>query len=488
MNKPGQSTIELLDVASGATKEMFNYQGLVSANSFWQMPRDNLRSFGTGRPKVPVYSASVIWWTSDSRYVLYSGSKVERADLKTKVFAHVFDAEVGKEVQFDAEVNESVFSKVQTVMSVPVPDGFIVKVQKSSASQDESSTSSSMLYRLQPSNAQITEIRQTGVSLTDWSLAEGLGDYLLFSKTGTKKTETEWMRVRIENDELVDPRTITCVGIDRLVSSPNGERFSLMTFDPRSYSMTQSTNFGTQYSTDTKLLRTYPFTVSVWNWEQVTGGKVEEIKTKPIIAWKPMDDNSEIVWHPQGRYLSIFGQGTASLIIMDTDSGSWKHIPNIVKTTEGHTVRPIQDGWLALTPDTLQIMELNGELRKTFILGSMKEESLDEMGSGSGCWILANGESSKSLPDSLKHQVFFLYRRDNRVLVESYESVSSRQRQPKQIKLTSFRVSRITAKRTSSQEATIMEIPWVDWYNSLVKPSWTPQPRTIVSFGRSSIP
>ncbi len=252
-----------------------------------------------------------------------------------------------------------------------------------------------------------------------------------------------------------------------------------MTFDPRSYSMTQSTNFGTQYSTDTKLLRTYPFTVSVWNWEQVTGGKVEEIKTKPIIAWKPMDDNSEIVWHPQGRYLSIFGQGTASLIIMDTDSGSWKHIPNIVKTTEGHTVRPIQDGWLALTPDTLQIMELNGELRKTFILGSMKEESLDEMGSGSGCWILANGESSKSLPDSLKHQVFFLYRRDNRVLVESYESVSSRQRQPKQIKLTSFRVSRITAKRTSSQEATIMEIPWVDWYNSLVKPSWTPQPRTI---------
>jgi tryptophan-rich sensory protein len=24
-----------------------------------------------------------------------------------------------------------------------------------------------------------------------------------------------------------------------------------------------------------------------------------------------------------------------------------------------------------------------------------------------------------------------------------------------------------------------MDIPWVDWYNSLVKPSWTPQPRTI---------
>lgn len=24
-----------------------------------------------------------------------------------------------------------------------------------------------------------------------------------------------------------------------------------------------------------------------------------------------------------------------------------------------------------------------------------------------------------------------------------------------------------------------MDIPWVDWYNSLAKPSWTPQPRTI---------
>jgi tryptophan-rich sensory protein len=24
-----------------------------------------------------------------------------------------------------------------------------------------------------------------------------------------------------------------------------------------------------------------------------------------------------------------------------------------------------------------------------------------------------------------------------------------------------------------------MEIPWVDWYNSLAKPNWTPLPRTI---------
>jgi serine/threonine protein kinase len=422
MNKPGQSTIELLDVASGTTKEMFNGQGLVSANSFWQMPRDNLRSFGAGRPKGPVNSASVIWWTSDSRYVLYSGSKVERADLKTKVFAHVFDAEVGKEVQFDAEVIESVFSKVQTVRSVPVPDGFILKVQKTSASQDESSKSSAMLYRFQPSTAQITEIRQTGVSLTGWNLAEGLGEYLLFSKTGTKETETVWMRVRIENDELVDPRTITCVGIDRLVSSPNGERFCLMTFDPRSYSVTQSTNFGTQYATDTKLLRTYPFTVSVWSWEQVTGGKVEEIKTKPIIAWKPLDDRSEIVWHPKGRYLCIFGQGATSLIVMDTDSGSWKHNPNIVKPTEGHAVRPVENGWLALTPDTLQIMALNGELQKTFLLGSFIEPNSETPETGSGCWILASGDISEPLADSHKNQVYFLYRRDNRVLVEPYES------------------------------------------------------------------
>jgi serine/threonine protein kinase len=427
-NTPGKSRVELVDIASGDTKEMFIVQGAGSVNSFWQAPTYDRRSGGGASQYSIANTSSVILWTPDSRYVLYSGCSDSRSIVNGRsamlpqAFAHVFDAEEGKEVQFASEVLDSVFSKVQTVRSVPVPDGFILKVQKTSASQDESSKSSAMLYRFQPSTAQITEIRQTGVSLTGWNLAEGLGEYLLFSKTGTKETETVWMRVRIENDELVDPRTITCVGIDRLVSSPNGERFCLMTFDPRSYSVTQSTNFGTQYATDTKLLRTYPFTVSVWSWEQVTGGKVEEIKTKPIIAWKPLDDRSEIVWHPQGRYLSIFGQGTASLIIMDTDSGSWKHNPNIVKPTEGHAVRPVENGWLALTPDTLQIMALNGELQKTFLLGSFNEPNSETPETGSGCWILASGDFSKPLPDSHKNQVFFLYRRDNRVLVESYES------------------------------------------------------------------
>lgn len=427
-NTPGKSRVELVDIASGDTKEMFIVQGAGSVNSFWQAPTYDRRSGGGASQYSIANTSSMILWTPDSRYVLYSGCSDSRSIVNGRsamlpqAFAHVFDAEEGKEVQFASEVLDSVFSKVQTVRSVPVPDGFILKVQKTSVSQDESSKSSSMLYRLQPSNAKITEIRQTGVSLTGWNLAEGLGEYLLFSKTGTKETETVWMRVRIENDELVDPRTITCVGIDRLVSSPNGERFCLMTFDPRSYSVTQSTNFGTQYATDTKLLRTYPFTVSVWSWEQVTGGKVEEIKTKPIIAWKPLDDRSEIVWHPKGRYLCIFGQEATSLIVMDTDSGSWKHNPNIVKPTEGHAVRPIQDGWLALTPDTLQVMDLDGELCKTFLLGSMTEASLESPGSGSGCWILASGDISKPLADSHKNQVYFLYRRDNRVLVEPYES------------------------------------------------------------------
>ncbi len=279
-----------------------------------------------------------------------------------------------------------------------------------------------MLYRFQPSTAQITEIRQTGVSLTGWSLAEGLGEYLLFSKTGTKETETDWMRVRIENDELVDPRTITSVGIDRLIASPNGERFFLMTFDPQSYSVARHSLGGSQYSVDSNLLRAYPPNVNVWNWDQVTSGKVDEIKSKPLVAWQPLDVHSEIVWHPQGRYLSIFGQGPTSLIIMDTNSGTWKHNPNIVKPTVGHAVRPIQDGWLALTLDTLQVMDLDGELRKTFLLGSMTEASLESPGSGSGCWILAKGDTSEPSPDSLKNQVFFLNRRDNRVLVESYES------------------------------------------------------------------
>lgn len=422
MNKPGQSTIELLDLASATTQEILTGQGYDSASSFWQMPRNELRSFGTGRPKGPEKSASVIWWTPDSRYVLYSGSKVDRTALVPKVFAHVFDAEAGQEVGFDGAELESIFSKGQSIRSAAVTGGFVLNIQNLRTPGDEPSQSSSLLYRLLPATQQIVEIRQTSVSLTGWKLAEGLEDYLLFSRTGTKEQEIEWMRVRIENDELVDPRVITCVGIDRLVSSPNGERFCLMTFDPRSYSVNHDPIVGIQYSINTNLLRTYPFTASVWNWDQVTGGKVDEIKTKPITDWKPLDDNSEIVWHPQGRYLSIFGQGPTSLIIMDTDSGSWKHNPNIVKPTEGHTVRPIQDGWLALTPDTLQVMDLNGELRKTFVLGSMKEGSLEETGSGSGCWILANGDTSKSLPDSLKNQVFFLNRRDNRVLVESYES------------------------------------------------------------------
>jgi hypothetical protein len=287
---------------------------------------------------------------------------------------------------------------------------------------DEPSQSSSLLYRLLPATQQIVEIRQTSVSLKGWKLAEGLGDYLLFSRTGTKEQEIEWLRVRIENDELVDPRVITCVGIDRIMSSPDGKRFCSMSFDPRSYEATKDSHGQSLYATNSLKMREYPYTANVRTWEQVTIDKIAEISSKPLAEWRSADYFPDIVWHPQGRYLCIFGQGTASLIIMDTDSGSWKHLPNIVKTTEGHTVRPIQDGWLALTPDTLQIMDLNGELRKTFILGSMKEESLDELGSGSGCWILAIGETAKSLPDSLKHQVFFLYRRDNRVLVESYES------------------------------------------------------------------
>jgi serine/threonine protein kinase len=418
MNTPRQATIELLDLASGKTKEMLTSQGYDSANSFWQMPRIELRSFGMGRTK----SASMIWWTPDSRYVLLSGSKVERSALIPNAFVHVFDAEAGGEVRFDQEKLESIFSKKQSIRSAVVTEGFVLNVDKSNTSEEESSKISSSLYFIKPSTEQITEIRQTSVSLTGWSLAEGLGEYLLFSKTGTKETETDWMRVRIENDELVDPRVITCVGIDRLVSSPNGERFCLMTFDPRVYSATQNTNFGMQYSIDTRLLRTYPFTVSIWNWDQVNSGKVDEIKTKPVVTWQPFDDHSEIVWHPEGRYLSIFGQGPTSLIIMDTDSGTWKHNPNIVKPTVGHAVRPIQDGWLALTPDTLQVMDLNGELRKTFLLGSMTEASLESPGSGSGCWILANGDTSKPLPDSHKNQVYFLYRRDNRVLIEPYES------------------------------------------------------------------
>ena len=427
-NTPGKSRIELLDIASGDTKEMFIVQGARSVNSFWQAPTYDRRSGGGGSQYSIANTSSVILWTPDSRYVLYSGCSDSRSIVNGRsamlpqAFAHVFDAEEGKEVQFASEVLDSVFSKVQTVRSVPVPDGFILKVQKTSASQDESSRSSAMLYRFQPSTAQITEIRQTGVSLTGWSLAEGLGEYLLFSKTGTKETETDWMRVRIENDELVDPRTITSVGIDRLIASPNGERFFLMTFDPQSYSVARDSLGGSQYSVDSNLLRAYPPNVNVWNWDQVTSGKVDEIKSKPLVAWQPLDDRSEIVWHPQGRYLSIFGQGPTSLIIMDTDSGTWKHNPTFVKPTEGHEVRPIQDGWLALTTDTLQVMDVDGELSKTFVLGSIKDASMESPGSVSGCWIQANGEVSKPLPEELNGRLYFLNRRGNRVTVEPYHS------------------------------------------------------------------
>ncbi|MFO0383141.1 MAG: serine/threonine protein kinase [Pirellula sp.] len=414
----GRTRIKLFDVMAGTTHEMFDGEGR-DLSSLWKEP---LRDRITRR----VAATSVLLWTPDSRFVLYSGSDYLQSEatvaLIPQPFASVYDTGSQRELSFDRRVWQSAFSRGHTVRSVAVPSGFVLSIQRIQAPWDESYESSSLLYLLQPTTGQITEIRQTGVSLTGWNLAEGLGEYLLFSKTGTKDTETVWMRVRIENDELVDPKMITCVGIDRLVSSPNGERFCLLTFDPRVYSATQNTNFGMQYSIDRKLLRTYPFTASVWNWDQVTGGKVDEIKTKPIVAWKPLDNESEIVWHPQGLYLSIFGQGTTSLIIMDTDSGSWKHNPNIVKPTDGHAVRPIQDGWLALTPDTLQVMELDGELRKTFLLGTMTEASLESPGSGSGCWILANGETSKPLPQELNGQLHFLSRRDNRVMVEPYRS------------------------------------------------------------------
>ena len=89
---------------------------------------------------------------------------------------------------------------------------------------------------------------------------------------------------------------------------------------------------------------------------------------------------------------------------------------------DGHAVKPIDDGWLAITPDSLEIMDLDGELRKTFLLGAWNEGDTEKGGTGAGFWILANGETSQPLPDELKNQVFFLYRRDNRVMVEPYES------------------------------------------------------------------